>query len=490
VSEPKNNIILISPATRLEGEAKISIILDEHGNAKDAYFQVIELRGFEKFCQGRPVEELPRIVTRVCGVCPWAHHLASAKATDVIFGIELPRTAKMIREMGECVHIIHSHLVHFYALAAPDLLLGPDYDPAYRNIFGLLKEFPEIAKSALIHRGYAKKMQEIIGAKSTHPVTAIPGGMSKGISPEEQKEIEKMAKSCVEFATKSFELFEKQVLKRDDTRELIESDTYNLPTYYMGTVDKNGKLNLYDGMIRVVDSKGNEIVKFKPERYLDHIGEAVLEWSYIKFAYLKDVGWKGLSLDNGSGIYRVNSLARLNAVDGISTPLASEAHDRMYEVLGGKPAHNAIAFNWARLVEVLYASERILELVQDDDITGKEYRIPLSEVKSKVGIGSVEAPRGTLFHHYEVDDNGIVKNVNLVVPTTQNNAAICLSVKKAATKLIKNGQISEGLLNRIEMAFRAYDPCLACATHALIGKMPMTVEIYDHEGQLVKRLVR
>ena len=264
----------------------------------------------------------------------------------------------------------------------------------------------------------------------------------------------------------------------------------NLPTYYMGTVDKNGKLNLYDGMIRVVDSKGNEIVKFKPERYLDHIGEAVLEWSYIKFAYLKDVGWKGLSLDNGSGIYRVNSLARLNAVDGISTPLASEAHDRMYEVLGGKPAHNAIAFNWARLVEVLYASERILELVQDDDITGKEYRIPLSEVKSKVGIGSVEAPRGTLFHHYEVDDNGIVKNVNLVVPTTQNNAAICLSVKKAATKLIKNGQISEGLLNRIEMAFRAYDPCLACATHALIGKMPMTVEIYDHEGQLVKRLVR
>ena len=258
----------------------------------------------------------------------------------------------------------------------------------------------------------------------------------------------------------------------------------------MGTVDKNGNLNFYDGKIRVVDQKGNEVVSFNPKDYLKHVGEAVLEWSYLKVAYLKDIGWNGLSLENGSGIYRVNSLARLNAVDGVPTEHAKDAYERMYEFLGGKPAHNGIAFNWARIVEVIYASERILELIQDDDITGKDFRIPLSEVKSNVGVGSVEAPRGTLFHHYEVDDNGLITRVNLVIPTTQNNAAICLSVKKAAQQLIQGGNISEGLLNRIEMAFRAYDPCLACATHAMIGSMPMTVDIYDADGKLVKRLSR
>ncbi|MGQ4832571.1 MAG: Ni/Fe hydrogenase subunit alpha [Candidatus Asgardarchaeia archaeon] len=485
-----DNIVIISPVTRLEGEAKISIILDENGNAKDAYFQVVELRGFEKFCEGRPVEEMPRIVPRICGVCPWAHHLASAKATDVIFGAELPKTAKMLRELGACAHILHSHLVHFYALAAPDLLLNPDYDPSLRNIFGLLKEYPEIARSALRHRGYAKRMQQIIGGKSTHPIAAIPGGMSKGLTPEERDEIKKMAKSCVDFLIKSFEIFEDQVKKRKDLRELIEGDTYNIKTYYMGTVDKNGYLNFYDGTIRVVNQGGKEVVSFKPENYLDHVGETVLEWSYLKVAYLKDVGWNGLSLENGSGIYRVNSLARLNAVNGVPTEHAKEAYERMYEMLGGKPAHNGIAFNWARIVEMIYASERILELIEDDDIIGKDFRITLEGVKSNVGVGSVEAPRGTLFHHYEVDDNGLITRVNLVIPTTQNNAAICLSVKKAAKQLIKNGKISEGLLNRIEMAFRAYDPCLACATHAMIGAMPMTVEIYDSEGNLVERLKR
>lgn len=482
--------IIIDPITRLEGHGKIDIFLDDAGDVENAYFQVPELRGFEEFCRGRPVEELPRITPRICGVCPGAHHMASSKAVDAVFHVEPPLAAKKLRELFYCAHMIHSHIAHFYALAAPDFVLGPQADPAERNILGVVaKVGVEIGGEVIKHRAYAQDIQAMIGGKATHPVCGVPGGMSKAIDEEERKQIQEMAESTVEFAKFSLQLFNDVVLKNKEYVDIILGDIYTMQSYYMGLVDEKNKVNFYEGDVRVVDPEGKEFVKFKPAEYLDHIGEHVEPWTYLKFPYLKKIGWKGFVEGKDSGVYRVAPLARLNAADGMATPLAQEAYQAMYSTLGGKPVHATLANHWARLVELMYAAERLLGLSKDPEIISPDVRtIPTATPDE--GVGVVEAPRGTLFHHYKTDPEGMITDLNLIVATGNNHAAICMSIKKAAQGLIKGGKVSEGLLNMVEMAFRAYDPCLGCATHSLPGQMPLVVQIRDEDGLPLQRIER
>ena len=481
--------VVIDPITRLEGHGKITIFLNDEGNVEDAYLQVPELRGFERFCEGRRAEDLPIITTRICGVCPVAHHMAGVKACDAAFNVEPTETAKKLRELEYCGYYIYDHILHFYFLGGPDFVVGPDAPPAERNILGVIEKAGlDVAGEVIKHRAYGQKITEIIGGKATHPITALPGGISKALSEENREEIEKMVRSCVDFAKFSLKLFDDVVLKNVDYVNLITSEPYALKTYYMGTVDENNKVNFYDGEIRVVDPRGNEFVKFAPSEYLDVIEEHVEPWTYVKLPYLKRIGWKGLVDGVESGVYRVGPLGRLNAADGMATPLAEEEYERMYETLGGKPVHATLAFHWARLIELMYATERALELVTDHDITGKDIRNKPG--KPGEGVGIVEAARGTLIHHYVLDEKALAKKINLVVATTHNAPGICMSIRDAAKGLIHNGEVSDGLLNKVEMAFRAYDPCFACATHFAIGDMPLEVEIYDDEKRLLKKLRR
>jgi len=482
--------ITIDPITRLEGHGKIEIFLDSKGNVANAYFQVPELRGFEKFCEGRPAEELPRIVPRICGVCPGAHHMASSKCVDDLYDVDPPRAAKKLRELFYCAHVIHSHIAHFYLLAAPDFVVGPTADPAERNVLGMVARVGlDVVKDVMKHRGYVQAIQAVIGGKATHPVSALPGGLSKSLDEEERRDIEQKAVSCLEFARFSLKLFHDAVLGEKKYVDLITSEPYSLKTYYMGLVDENNNGAFYNGQVRVVKPDGSEFVKFDGAEYLDHIEERVEPWTYLKFPYLKAVGWKGFVDGADSGVFRVAPLARLNAADGMATPLAQQEYERMFDTLGGKPVHATLANHWARLIEILYLSERLVDLSRDPEITSDDVRTIPTETPT-VGIGVVEAPRGTLFHHYETDGQGIITHVNLIVATGNNHAAICMSVRDAARGAIRRGKVSEGLLNMVEMAFRAYDPCIACATHALPGYMPIVAALYDSEGKLFRTITR
>jgi len=399
--------------------------------------------------------------------------------------------AKKLRELFYSAHYVHSHALHFFALAAPDFVLGPDAKPAERNILGLINKVGlEIGKEVIKNRAYSQKIQIMIAGRATHLVWSLPGGVSKGITEEERKQILEMAKVNLEFAKFALKLFEDVVLKNQAYVDLILSDAYQTVTNYMGLVDRHNKVNFYDGMIRVVDTEAKEIDRFKPADYLQHVKEHVEPWSYLKFPFLKKIGWKGFVEGKNSGIYRAAPLARLNVADGMATPLAQEAYEKYFDTLGGKPVHATLAMHWARLVELLYAAERQLELVQDIEITDPKVRIIPNRTPDE-GVGVVEAPRGTLYHHYKTDEKGIVTKANLIVGTTNNNAPICMTIRKAAQGLIKAGTIvTEGLLNRIEMAFRAYDPCLSCATHSLPGQMPLQVVIRDAKGEMLKTVTR
>lgn len=488
--QPKTRRITIDPITRLEGEAKIEIFLNEEGDVDDVFFQVVELRGFEKFCEGRPVEEMPRITPRICGVCPGAHHMASTKAVDAVFGVEPTPTARKLRELFYCAHMLHSHIAHFYALAGPDFIVGPAADPAKRNILGVIQAVGlDVGKKVITARAYAQKIQEMIGGKATHPVCGLPGGVSKAVSEEQREQIEEMAAFLVEFGKFSLGVFDDLILAKKELSDLITGDVYRHETYYAGMVDRNNRVGFYDGDIRVVDQGGKEVARFNPKEYLNYIGEHVEPWTYLKFPYLKAIGWKGLVDGKESGIYRVNSLARLNVADGMATPLAQEAYEQMFRTLGEKPSHATLAFNWARLVEIMYAAERLLELATDTEITNQDVRLIPNDIVGE-GVGCVEAPRGTLYHHYWTDQEGIIKRVNLIVATCQNNGPMCMSIKRAARRMIKKWNVDQGLLNMVEMAFRAYDPCLACATHSLPGQMPLVVSIYDNEKNLIRNMTR
>jgi len=488
--------ITIDPITRLEGHGKIDIFLDEAGDVANVYLVIPELRGFEQFCVGRPAEEMPRITNRICGVCPEAHHMAATKALDALYGVEPSSAVKKIRELFYSAFYVTDHTTHFYALGGPDFVLGPDAPPAERNILGVIHKVGlEIGKQVIDCRMRNHHVIKMLGGRGIHPVAGLPGGWSQSISKEMQWEISEIARQNVEFALFSLKLFEDVVLKNPAYVELIVSDAYTEHTYYMGTVDKQNRVNFYDGMIRVVDPDGAEFVKYHPRDYLQHIAEHVEPWTYLKFPYLKGVGWKGFVDGADSGVYCATPLSRLNAADGMATHGAQEAYEKMYETLSGtkvngryRPVHHRLATHWARLIELLYAAERMLELSADPEITDPNVR-PVISTTPDEGIGSVEAPRGTLTHHYWTDERGILTRVNLIVGTTNNYAPMFMSVKKAAQSLIKKGTvITEGLLNRIEMAFRAYDPCMSCATHSLPGQMPLEVTVRDARGEVVTHL--
>jgi F420-non-reducing hydrogenase large subunit len=485
--------ITIDPITRLEGHGKIEIFLDKKGNVENAYLQIPELRGFEQFSIGRPAEEMPRITNRICGVCPEAHHMASTKALDALFNVEPPSVVKKLRELFYSAFYVTDHTVHFYALGGPDFVLGPESNPAERNILGVIhKVGVDIGKQVIECRKRNHEVIKVLGGRGVHPVAGLPGGWSQPLTEEYQKTVLDYAKQNIEFALFSLQLFADVVLANKAYVDLILSDTFTHATYYMGTVDDKNQINFYDGLIRVTGPDGKELVKYPSKDYAKHIAERVEPWSYLKFPYLKNVGWKGFVDGVDSGVYCATPLSRLNASDGMATPKAQEHFEHFYETLGSKkvdgrylPVHHRLATHWARLVELLYAAERMLELAEDPEITDPNVRQVVTNTPTE-GVGSVEAPRGTLTHHYKTDQNGILTDVNLIVGTTNNYAPIAMSIKKAAEGLIKEGKVSEGLLNTIEMAFRNYDPCMSCATHSLPGQMPLEVEIKDADGNLVE----
>jgi len=478
--------ITIDPITRLEGHGKIEILLDEEGDVANTYFQIPELRGFERFCVGRPVEEMPLLTNRICGVCPEAHHMAAAKAADAVYGVDPPLTAKLLRELLYMGFYFTDHTTHFYALGGPDFVMGPDAPVAERNILGVIHKVGlEIGGKVIQARKYGHTVVEMLGGRKVHPCTSIPGGVTKGLTEEEREQIEEMGRWGIEFAQFSLQLFNDLVLGNQTYVDLILGDIYTHRTHYMGLVDENNHVNFYDGLVSVVDPDGKRLGKYAPPEYTDWVAEHVEPWTYLKFPYLKKVGWKGFVDGNDSGVYMATPLSRLNAADGMATPLAQEHYEKFYETLGGKPVHQRLATHWARLIELLYAAERLVELATHPEITSPDIHTVPTKTPTE-GVGIVEAPRGTLTHHYWTDERGLLTKVNLIVGTTNNYAPISMSIKKAAQSLITNGTVvDEGLLNMVEMAFRAYDPCFGCATHSLPGQMPLQVTIRDADGKEV-----
>ena len=459
--------ILIDPITRIEGHGKIEITLDSDGKVSDARFQVPEFRGFEKFCEGRAAEEMPTLTQKICGVCPTAHHIASTKALDDLFNVSPPLAAKSIRELIYHAFIFEDHLLHVYYLGGPDWLLGPDVPASQRNILGLAdrmgKPFTAMMMAA---RNNAREIISRISGSALYPVFGLPGGVSKTLSTEDRNFALSASDDMVSFARLSLNLFEKLLLKSSSMAEMMTDPLYYQPTYYLGMVDDTGRLSFYDGRIRIIDPAGTIHSTFEARDFSRYLVERVEPWTYMKTLALKDPGRGRFSGNEPVGIYRVGPLARLNVSSGISTPLAHAEYEKMMNYFGKKPVHHTLAYHWARLIEVLYAAERTAELAGDSNILNSEVRnLPKPLLTEQSGTGVCEAPRGTLFHAYQANSQAMILKLNLVVATQHNAAAICRSVYQAASRLISDGQISEPIANRIEMAYRAYDPCLACATH-------------------------
>lgn len=478
--------VTIDPVTRVEGHGKIEIFLDDEGNVANTYLQTPELRGFEKFCEGRRVEEMPNITSRICGVCPEAHSMASLKALDSVFQVEPSNSVKKVRELLYSAFQFADKMTNFYILSGPDFIVGPESNPEERNILGVIKKLgKEIGISVIKHRLMGYKIIQLIGGRQVHSNYAVPGGISKPISTEECNEIRKMAENMVNFSKYTLNLFDDIVLKNQKNMDMILSEDFVLKTYYMGTVDEKNRVNFYDGNIRIVNPEGREVAKYSDVDYQEYIEEQVEPWTYLKFPYLKKIGWKGLVEGKESGVYSAYPLSRFNAAEGMATPLAQEEYEKMFKSLGGKPVHYILAAHWARLIEMMYAAERTLELINDPEITDKNIR-PVVTTTPAEGVGHVEAPRGTLIHHYLTDEKGIIKKVNLIVGTTNNYAPISISINKAAKSVIKNGKVSESSLNKIEMALRAYDPCIACATHTWSGDDSISINIIEVDGTILK----
>jgi F420-non-reducing hydrogenase large subunit len=471
--------ITIYPVTRIEGHAKVTINLDDDGNVADTFVNVVELRGFEKFCIGRPAEELPRIVTSICGVCPWHHHLASAKANDAVFGVTPPPTGIKLRDLCQSIAYCSDKILHFFFLAGPDFVMGPDSDYSVRNVIGIAQANPEIGKKVIRSRHLGTQMLNIISGKSIHPVTAVPGGVSKPLTEAEREKVVPMANEVLEFAKFAIAFAKENIFPK--YLDLIKSVGI-IETGFLGTVTDDGTLELYDGKARLMKPDGS-YEEFQYDQYTEYIGEHIEPWTYLKFPYAKKWGDFSMDLDNSSGIYRTNTLARINVCDKMATPLAQAELEEFRESFG-RPAQQTLLYNYARLIELVYNAEHVVELLNDPEITGKETRVPVTPRAAR-GVGCVEAPRGTLIHDYETDENGLITNVNLIVGTTHNNAPINMSVKQTAQILIKDGNYDQGILNKVEMAIRAYDPCLSCATHKLDGTIAVKLEIRDSGGKLI-----
>jgi len=445
--------ITIEPLTRIEGHARITIELDEAGNVADTRLHILSLRGFEQFICGRPAEEIPRIVTRICGICPWMHHLASVKAVDACFGVNPPPTGALLRELCQVMAHINDKILHFFFLAAPDFILGPDADYSVRSIMGIVKARPELAARVARMRKLGQQLLEDFAGRAIHPVAGVSGGFSKPMSENDRQRLQQGCRTLLDFAVFALAFGRDEVLNR--YQDILQT-LGGIETGFLGTVDANGAMRLYDGNLRLMKTDGT-YTDFAPELYKQHIKEHVESWSYGKMPWAD--GWKegfSMDLDRPRGIYRTNTLARINICDHISTPIAQEALDE-FRKLFGRPAQGTLLYHWARLIELIYACERSLELLADDRISGNEIRTTVHPGPGR-GVGHVEAPRGTLIHEYTTDENGCITSANMIVGTTHNLAPMNMSVRRAATDLIKNGHYDEPILNKIEMAVRAYDP--------------------------------
>ena len=469
--------ITIEPVTRIEGHAKVTIHMKEDGNVEHAYFHVNEFRGFEKFCEGRMVFEMPLITPRICGICPVSHHLAAAKAGDEVMGTPPPRPASLLRDLMHMGQVIQSHGMHFFELAGPDLLLGFDTDPAIRNVVGLIQANAELTLKAVNLRKFGQQIIEIVGGRRIHPTFAVPGGVNKALSTEDRGKIQAGIADAIQTTQVGLSIMKDWA---DKNRADIERFAV-LKSGYFGLVTPNNGLELYDGTIRLIDQEGKQLERFDGRNYLDYIAEHVEPWSYLKFPYYKKFGWP-------QGVYRVGPLGRLNASERIETPLAQEEMKLWKSLNGGKPVENTLYYHLARLIEVLFAVERVSELLDDPDILSTDILNTRTDFKGE-GVGVIEAPRGTLFHHYWANDKGQLERVNLIVATGHNNWAMSEAVDSVAKSYINGRPVTEGLLNRVEAAIRAHDPCLSCSTHA-VGQMPLEIEFYDPQGELTRTMSR
>jgi len=466
--------IVIEPVTRVEGHGKVTIQLDDNNKVTQSRLHIVEFRGFERFIVGRPYWEVPVLVQRLCGICPVSHHIAAAKAMDRIVGGEiLTPTAEKMRRLMHYAQTFQSHVLHFFHLVSPDVLFGFDADPAIRNVIGVIEKFPDLAVQGVMMRKFGQEIIKATAGKKIHGTGAIPGGVNKNLSIAERDSFLKDIDQMMEWSRGALKIAKDYTLA--NIKELAPFGSFD--SSHLSIVRKDGALDLYDGGLRAIDFEGNKIFDhLDNQKYHEYIAEEVRPWSYMKFPFIKSLG-----TDNGW--YRVGPLARINTCDFIDTPEAEAARKEFMAVTDNKPNNLTMAYHWARMIEVLHSCEVIRDLLNDPDLQGTDLVVKGDRREECVGI--IEAPRGTLFHHYKVDENDLVTMANLIVSTTSNNIPMNKAVTKVAEEYISGKpEVTEGLLNRVEVAIRAYDPCLSCATHAL-GRMPLVVEIYNQDGQLI-----
>ncbi len=479
--------ITIEPVTRVEGHGKVTIQLDPKGAVTDTRFHIVEFRGFERFVQGRPYWEAPVLVQRLCGICPVSHHLAAAKAMDVIVGAGtgggLTPTAEKMRRLMHYGQMFQSHALHFFHLVSPDLLFGVDADPAVRNVIGVAMHHKDLAVQGVMMRKFGQEIIRATAGKKIHGTAAIPGGVNKNLSREERDEFLKGADplnidKMIEWSQAAVDFFKDYHNKHKD---MIDNFSV-FPSNHLSLVREDGALDFYHGVLRAVDHEGKRIINdVDYQDYLKYIGEEVRSWSYMKFPYIKSLGKK-------DGWYTVGPLGRLNVVDFIPSPLAQKEFELFKAYTGGKPNNMSMHMHWARLIEILHAAELMKELLNDPDLLKDD--LVTKGKKTNEGVGLLEAPRGTLFHHYRINENDQIEMANLIVSTTNNNEPMNRAVNYVATRNISGSkEITEGMLNMVEVAIRAYDPCLSCATHAL-GKMPLEVSLYDSGGELIEKRMK
>jgi NAD-reducing hydrogenase large subunit len=469
--------IIIDPVSRIEGHAKITIHLDDDGQVRDARFHVTEFRGFEQFCAGRPLWEMAGITSRICGICPVSHLLASAKAGDRILAVSIPPAAEKLRRLMNLGQIIQSHALSFFHLSAPDLLLGMESDPARRNVFGLIAAEPELARGGIRLRQFGQEIIEQLGGQKIHPAWAVPGGVRAPLAAAGRDHIRGRIPEARATALDAIDRFKRLLDQYKEEAQIFG----NFPTLFMGLVGVDGAWEHYDGRLRFMDGAGNIVAdRLEPARYQEFIGEAVESWSYLKFPYYRPIGYP-------DGVYRVGPLARLNICTHIGTPLA-DAELREFRTHGSGAITSSFFYHYARLIEILAAIEQIDVLIDDPEIMSEHLRADAG-INALEGVGVSEAPRGTLFHHYQVDEHGLIKRVNLLIATGQNNLAMNRAVAQIARHYITGPQIPEGMLNRVEAGIRAFDPCLSCSTHAA-GQMPLHVELVGADGAVLDTMTR
>lgn len=461
--------LVIDPVTRIEGHGKITIHLDDRGRVNQAFFHVTQFRGFEKLCEGRPFYEMPSLMARICGICPVSHLIASAKACDAILAVQIPETAANLRRIMNLAQLVQSHALSFFHLSSPDLLLGMDADPARRNLFGLAEKHPQLAKDGIRLRQIGQRIIESLGGKRIHPAWVVPGGVNEPLSSELRDQTLAKLPEALEIIKRTLDWFKRGL---DDYQEEIRTFA-NFPSLFMGLINKNKELAHYDGFLRFVDASGRIVAdKVSLTKYMDYIAEAVEPWTYLKFPYFKPYGYP-------DGIYRVGPLARLNVIESCGTPLADQEWAE-FRALGRGAVLSSFQYHYARLIEILYGLERIHQLLDDPSILSKHVRA-FAGTNNFEGIGVSEAPRGTLIHHYKVDEEGLMRDANLIIATGHNNLAMNRGVFQVAKHYVDGRKLNEGMLNRVEAVIRAFDPCLSCSTHAL-GQMKLSIQLYDCDG--------